>query len=131
MSQKRGIDNRRRRRISAVQSTQYWMLETSLWIYQDGSYPDFANESIGTSHVDSARIVILPKETATFRIVFHLATHPSLPTRITYQQITRNGSEVFRIVGSGQVSALKQAIERGTASLGDRDEQGRPLLYVS
>jgi hypothetical protein len=107
------------------------MVETSFWIYQNDSHPDFANESIGTGRVDSARIAIVPRETTPFRIVVDFTPHLNSPTRITYQRIVRNDSEVFRIVESGQVSALKQAIENGTASLGDRDEQGRPLLYVS
>jgi hypothetical protein len=125
------MDYRRLRRISAAQITPYWMVEASFWIYQNNSHPDFANDRIGTGRVVSARIAIVPREVAPFRIVFDFTPHLSLPTTITYQPIVRNDSEVFRIVESGQVSALKQAIEQGTASLEDRDEQGRPLLYVS
>jgi hypothetical protein len=93
--------------------------------------PLSANENIGSTRVDSARVAIVPQETTPFRIVFDFAPKLDLPTRITYQPIVRNGSEIFRIVGCGQVSGLQRAIENGTASLGDRDEQGRPLLYVS
>jgi hypothetical protein len=107
------------------------MVETSFWIRQNDFHPIVANENIGTTRVDSARVAIVPQETTPFRIVFDFAPKLNLPTRITYQPIARNGSEIFRIVGCGQVSGLQRAIENGTASLGDRDEQGRPLLYVS
>jgi hypothetical protein len=110
------------------------MVEASFWIYQNPYRPDVANDRIGTARVDSARIAIVPRETAIFRIVFDFTpqlSQLSLPTRISYQPIVRNDSQVFRIVESGQVSALQQVIEKGTASLGVRDEQGLPLLYVS
>jgi hypothetical protein len=107
------------------------MVEASFWIHQNAYHPDFAIDRIGTARVDSARIAIVPRETAKFRIVFDFTHHLTWPTRISYQPIFRNDSEVFRIVESGQVSALQRAIEKGTVSLGERDEQGLPLLYVS
>jgi hypothetical protein len=106
------------------------MVETSFWTHQNDFHPIVANENIRSTRVDSARVAIVPQETTPFRIVFDFAPKLDLPTRITYQPIVRNGSEIFRIVGCGQVFGLQQAIENGTASLGDRDEQGRPLLYV-
>jgi hypothetical protein len=42
-----------------------------------------------------------------------------------------NNSEVFKIVGSGEVKELIELLEKGTASLTDRDEEGRSLLNVS
>ncbi|KAE9375144.1 hypothetical protein N431DRAFT_502118 [Stipitochalara longipes BDJ] len=128
---KRDVDNRSCRYISAAQRTPYWMVETSFWIDQNYSHPNFGNESIGTIRLDSARIAIVPRETTPFRIVFDFAPQLNLPTTIKYQPIVRNSSEVFRIVGSGQISVLQRAIENGNASLGDRDEQGRPLLYYA
>jgi hypothetical protein len=105
-------------------------VEITFWIFPKDSYLNFANEGFGTNRVDVARIVIVPRETAKFRITVDLTPHPNLPARITYQRMVPNDSKVFRIVESGDVEALTQAIGEGIASLEDRDEQGRPLLYV-
>jgi hypothetical protein len=115
-------DNKELTHIFAVQKTPYWMVETSFWIHQNCFHPIVTNENIGSTRVDSARVAIVPQVTTPFRIVFDFAPKFDLPTRITYQPIVRNGSEIF---------GLQRAIENGTASLGDRDEQGLPLLYVS
>jgi hypothetical protein len=42
-----------------------------------------------------------------------------------------NDSEVFKIIDAGDVEALKKALAMKTASLTDRDENGRSLLSVS
>jgi hypothetical protein len=115
------------RRVSAAQRTRYGFVETTFWIYPKDSYLNFA---IGTSRLDLARIAIVPRETAPFRIVIDLTPHPNLPARITYQRMVPNDSKVFRIVESGEVEALTRAIREGTASFEDRDERGRPLLYA-
>jgi hypothetical protein len=116
--------------VSAAQRTRYGFVEFTFWIYPKYSDLNFANESIGANRLDLATIAIVPSGTAPFRITVALTPHPNLPARITCQRMVPNDSNVFRIVESGDAEALTRAIREGTASLEDRDEQGRPLLYV-
>ena len=66
-----------------------------------------------------------------FRIALHLNPRLSPSAMITYQATRPNNSEVFTIVGFGKVEDLLKALEANTASLTDRDEEGRSLLNVS
>jgi hypothetical protein len=50
--------------------------------------------------------------------------------KLTYQAMVPNDSEVFKIIDAGDVEALKKALAMKTASLTDRDENGRSLLSV-
>ncbi|KAH8589857.1 hypothetical protein B0O99DRAFT_317565 [Bisporella sp. PMI_857] len=119
------------RRVSAAQNTRYGLVEFTYWIGPKGSHFDFANQCTDTSRLDLARLSIVPRETAPFRIVIDVTPWLNLPAKIAYQPMISNNSEVFNIAKSGQVEALQRAIGKGTASLLDRDEQGRPLLYYA
>ncbi len=66
-----------------------------------------------------------------FRIALHLNPRLSPSAMITYQATRPNKSEVFTIVRFGKVEDLIKALEAKTASLTDRDEEGRSLLNVS
>jgi hypothetical protein len=118
------------RRVSAAQRTRHGFVEFTYWIDPKGSHLGFTNERTDASRLNLARLSIVPRKTARFRIVIDMTPCLNLPARITYQPTIRNDSEVFDIAKSGQVEALERAIGKGTASLEDRDEQGRPLLYV-
>lgn len=82
------------------------------------------------------RVSFIPKnsETAAFYLTLDLRFKSSNldPTMtLSYQAILPNNSKVFKIVRSGEVSALKALIEDRKASLSDRDEDSRSLLNVS
>ncbi len=66
-----------------------------------------------------------------FRIALDLNPRLSPSATITYQAILPNDSEIFKIVRSGKPKDLLKALEAKTASLTDRDEEGRSLLNVS
>jgi hypothetical protein len=55
----------------------------------------------------------------------------SIPFELTYQAMVPNDSEIWNIIEDGDVEALKKALVMQTASLTDRDENGRSYLSVS
>jgi hypothetical protein len=63
-------------------------------------------------------------------VMFSLFNSQSLTSNITYQAIIAKDSPVFDIAGRGTVTQLIKAVEKGTASLTDRDEYGCSLLQV-
>lgn len=104
----------------------------------------FSTISDGTSIIDEvtyetidgafvAKVAITPGvgRPYPYRVVFDINPTLDPATKITYQAIIPSDSEVFKIVASGQVKKLIEALELGTTSLTDRDEEGRSLLNVS
>jgi hypothetical protein len=64
-------------------------------------------------------------------MIFDFTLHLDPSATITYQAMIPNDSEVFKIAGWGEVKELIELLVKGTASLTDRDEEGRSLLNVS
>jgi hypothetical protein len=70
---------------------------------------------------------------------FQLATRERHKYRGTYYDMTRISvinvlpidSPVFTLVEQGRLEEFKEMLMRGEASLGDQDEFGTPLLFVS
>ena len=70
---------------------------------------------------------------------FQLATRERHEYRGTYYDMTRISvinvlsidSPVFTLVEQGRLVEFKEMLMRGEASLGDQDEFGTPLLFVS
>jgi hypothetical protein len=117
--------------------TSYGRVEASFWNISHNSLPRISDqdttESTSTDETFGARVTIVPsrKIESSFRIVFDYTPHLNPSATITYQATIANDSEIFHIVRSGQVKDLIGALEKGTARLTDRDEEGRSLLYVS
>jgi hypothetical protein len=105
----------------------FWAVSNDSKLKNQGDAASTANKTV------AARVVIVPSsiETSPFRVVFDLTPHLDPSTAITYQAMIPNDSEVFKIASFGEVKELIQLLERSTASLTDRDEEGRSLLNVS
>lgn len=116
-------------------NTPYESVRTSFWEFSgDSVQVSRERNDIDTSDKGfAASITIVPRDlrTSSFRVVFDITPHLDPAAKITYQAIRPNDSEIFRIVTSGEVERLIEALARGTASLTDRDEDGRSLLNVS
>jgi hypothetical protein len=82
---------------------------------------------------DLARITLFTRSRTKSIVCVNLDFNPlwNLPMKLTYQVMVPNDSEVFKIIDAGDVEALKNALAMKTASLTDRDENGRSLLSVS
>ncbi|KAH8593914.1 hypothetical protein B0O99DRAFT_193320 [Bisporella sp. PMI_857] len=103
----------------------FWDVSSKLYWSIDNQYNDTPNDS-----EIAARLSITPNQPveSPVRIVLDfLPLHHPL-ARITYQAMRPNDSEVFKIAKSGCINWLIEAIQQGTASLTDRDEEGRSLL---
>ncbi len=115
--------------------TPYGRVEVSFWTTSNRSHPNIGDEDTidSTDEAFAARMAIVPSRNlpSSFRIVFDFTPRLSPSATITYQAMIPNDSEVFRIVRSGQVKELIKALDKGTARLTDRDEEGRSLLNVS
>jgi hypothetical protein len=78
-----------------------------------------------------AQIAINSKGSSeTYRIILELDLCLNPSARITYQATRPNDSEIFSIVRFGNLEDLLKVLEEKTASLTDRDEEGRSLLNV-
>jgi hypothetical protein len=119
----------------AAWTTPYGRVEALFWAVLNGPSTSANDEdtSEATDRTFAARVAIVPNSTRTslFRVVFDFTPQLDPLAKITYQAMIPNGSAVFDIVASGQVKKLIEALEKGTASLTDRDEQGCSLLSVS
>jgi hypothetical protein len=115
--------------------TPHGRVETAFWAVLNRSNSKVSLEDTADNSGEdlAARVAIIPSdpETHSFRVVFEFTPQLNLPSNLSYQAMIPNGSEVFNIVASGQVKELIEALENGTASLTDRDQQGRSLLNVS
>jgi hypothetical protein len=115
--------------------TPHGRVEASFWTISNrpsGRFsPDVAIAPSGREL--AARVVLNPidPEKCSTRVVFDFTPHLYLSANISYQAMILNDSEVFEIVASGQVRTLIETLEKGAASLTDRDQQGRSLLSVS
>jgi hypothetical protein len=120
----------------SLRNASTWMIphgrvEVSFWTSSNGSHLGIAdgNSSVSTA----ARVTIIPSRTiiSSIRLQLDFAQHLDPSARITYQATIPNDSEVFFLVSTGQVKQLIEALDKGTAHLADRDEEGRSLLNVS
>ena len=108
-------------------------MELSFW--STSTDVDNENKARKTEHltsVDLARITFFTRSRTESTVCVNLDFNPlwDLPMKLTYQAMVPNDSEVFEIVDAGDVEALKKAFASKTASLTDRDEDGRSLLSV-
>jgi hypothetical protein len=81
----------------------------------------------------AAKVTIVPNSyrIRSLRVIFDFPPILNPIPKITYQAMIPNDSEVFQIIASGQVEKLIEALDVGSISLTDRDEEGRSLLNVS
>ena len=113
----------------------YWKIEAFILDVTDSSNddPDTGNNRETSEKGFMANIKIVPRDfgASSFRIICDLNPRLNPSTQITYQAILPDDSEIFNIIASGQLQKLLASLENGTASLTDRDEEGRSLLHVS
>jgi hypothetical protein len=114
-------------------STQYGRVDAFFWT--TSSSTSVIDEDIRETlnEVFAAKVTIVPNlcRTRSLRIIFDFPPILDPIPKITYQAMIPNDSDVFRIVASGQVEKLIAALDLGSTSLTDRDEEGRSLLNVS
>lgn len=118
----------------AVWMTPYGKVQASFWAMSNDLNRNTRGDSTRTANnTISARLVIVPSNigTSPFRVVFDFTPHLDPLASITYQAMILNDSKVFKIAASGEVKKLIELLEKGIASLTDRDEEGRSLLNVS
>jgi hypothetical protein len=115
--------------------TPHGRVDTSFWTVSDKFSVSGADEnaSATTDRDFGAKIAIVPScsKPSQFRVVFDFTPYLDPKPKITYQAMIPNNSKIFSIIEFGQVEEFVEALEQGTASLTDRDEQGRSLLNVS
>jgi hypothetical protein len=115
--------------------TPHGRVDTSFWTVSDNFRVSGAdkNTSAITDRSFGARVAIVPdySKSSPFRVVFDFTPYLDPKPKITYQAMIPNYSEIFRLIKSGQLEEFIKALDQGTASLTDRDEQGRTLLSVS
>jgi hypothetical protein len=114
--------------------TQYGRLDLLFWT--TGPEPANENETGKTNRLAStscARIDLFTKSITKSSMVINLDFNQanSIPFELTYQAMVPNDSEIWNIIEDGDVEALKKALVMQTASLTDRDENGRSYLSVS
>lgn len=113
----------------------YWRIQASILDLTNAPYDDSTkgNDKKTSEKEFIANIKIVPRHmgTSSFRVIFDINPYFDPSLKITYQAIRPNDSEIFKIVTSGQLQKLLWALENVTASLTDRDEEGRSLLHVS
>jgi hypothetical protein len=89
------------------------------------------DERSETQTIIGAQIAINSKGSSdTYRIILDLDLCLNPSARISYQATRPNDSEIFSIVRYGKLEELLKVLEEKTASLTDRDEEGRSLLNV-
>jgi hypothetical protein len=113
--------------------TQHGRMELSFWpASTDADDDDDARKTKYLTAIDLARMSFFTRSRTKSTVCVNLDFNPlgDLPMKLTYQVMVPNDSEVFGIVDAGDVEALKKAFAMKTASLTDRDEDGRSLLSV-
>jgi hypothetical protein len=114
--------------------TPYGRVDTLFWTVRDKFRVNGADKDIfeSTDGAFAGRVTIIPNysKPVPFGIVFDFTPYLDLKPQITYQAIRPNYSEIFLIAAYGELKQFVKALERRTASLTDRDEQGRSLLSV-
>ena len=109
-------------------------MQASFWaVSEDSNLKIWGDATNIANKTVAARLAIVPNSigTSPFRVVLDFTPHLDPSATITYQAMIPNDSEVFEIAGSGEVKELIGLLEKGIASLTDRDEEGRSLLNVS
>ncbi|KAE8452639.1 hypothetical protein EG329_013898 [Mollisiaceae sp. DMI_Dod_QoI] len=115
----------------AAWTTPYGKVQASFWASSNDSNLRTRKDATRTANKTvAARMAFIPSSnrTSLFRVVFDFVPHLNPSATITYQTIIPNDSKVFKIVRFGEVEELIELLENGTASLTDRDEEGRSLL---
>jgi len=114
--------------------TPFGRVQASFWaVSNDLNLKTRRDATRAAKRTVTARLAIVPSSIgiSPFRVIFDFTPHLDPSATITYQAIIPNDSEVFKIAGSGEVKELIELLVKGTASLTDRDEEGRSLLNVS
>lgn len=116
----------------AAWRTPYGRVEGSFWAIPDHSISDDRDGTRFPSKLAAARLALVPSGVGRthFRVVFDFTPSLDPCATITYQAMIPSDSKVFRIAQSGDVGELLELLNGGTASLTDRDEEGRSLLNV-
>lgn len=107
-------------------------MQASFWQVPTAFEHTGTEEDISEQNSIAARIAIHPKGSvvSSFRVVFDFDPRLNPSATVTYQAMIPNDSEIFKIIESGEVEELLEALDNKTASLTDRDEEGRSLLNV-
>jgi hypothetical protein len=118
---------------SAVKTVYGWVYTEFYRSRNSSAKKDGSSKSESDPQFSAATIIFVPTYTMeTFhRVMFSINNSQPLTATVTYQARIPNGSPVFEKVKWGTVAQLIKAVEEGTASLTDRDEDGRSLLNVS
>lgn len=117
---------------SGTWETPYGKVLANFWHIQNSPEQRPTSEGFPAQSSIAAKIVINPREKSChpFQIVFDLDHCLNPFAIITYQATIPNDSKIFRIMKHGNLEDLLKALEAKTASLTDRDEEGRSLLNV-
>jgi len=111
--------------------TPYGTVEARFWRSQPYLENDSTDMRSDIETLIGAQIAINSKGSShTYRIILDLDSCLNPSARITYQATRPNDSEIFSIVKYGKLEDLLKVLEEKTASLTDRDEEGRSLLNV-
>lgn len=111
--------------------TPYGTVVAHFWLSQPYSENDSIDVHSEMQTLIGAQIAISTKgRSDTYRIIIDLDMCLNPSARINYQATRPNDSEIFSIVQNGKLEDLFKALEEKTASLTDRDEEGRSLLNV-
>ena len=114
-------------------STHYGRVDALFWTTSSSTSVINEDTRETLDEVFAAKVVIVPnvRRIRSLRVIFDFPPILDPIPKITYQAMIPNDSEVFKIVASGQVERLIEALDLGSTSLTDRDEEGRSLLNVS
>ncbi|KAE9380968.1 hypothetical protein N431DRAFT_137126 [Stipitochalara longipes BDJ] len=116
----------------AAWQTQHGRMELSFWSARTDVDENKAEKTKYFTSTDLARITLFTRSRMKRTVCVNLDFNPrwDLPMKLTYQAMVPNDSEVFKIVEAGDVEALERVLDMKTASLTDRDEDGRSLLSM-
>lgn len=119
-------------RVGGTWRTPYGRVLANFWRTHTSSERKSVEEGPSSQSSITTRIAIHPNGNCVpLRIVLDLDPRLNPSARITYQATIPNNSEIFSIIEHGELEDLVKALENKTASLTDRDEEGRSLLNVS
>lgn len=117
--------------------TPYGGVNLTFWNISHASLPKISDqdttESASVDETFGAKVAIVPNQTveSPLRVVVDFTPHLNPSATITYHAFIPNDSEIFEIVKYGQVKDLIKFLDNRSASLTNRDEEGRSLLHVS
>ncbi|KAG9233267.1 hypothetical protein BJ875DRAFT_512636 [Amylocarpus encephaloides] len=79
----------------------------------------------------AAKISVVPSKSCSpppHVVTFEFVSNHDPSAKLAYHNMIPNNSEIFQIIKNGTLWEFEQALENRTASLTDRDEEGRSLL---